>query len=148
MLWGCFAFNGTGECCIIDGRIDSQKYQDILEANVERSIQKLNIGPSFHLQRDNNPKLTSKSTKKFFSEKNWTVLEWPSHYPDLNPIEMLWSDLKKMVHARSPKNLTQLKDYALEEWSKIDKRRCQTLIDGYHKRLQAVIVAKGGATKY
>ena len=37
---------------------------------------------------------------------------------------------------------------AKEEWEKIPAEKCKKLIDGYKKRLEAVITAKGCATKY
>ncbi|KAK3575513.1 hypothetical protein QTP86_028227 [Hemibagrus guttatus] len=37
-------------------------------------------------------------------ENKMKTLEWPSQSPDLNPIEMLWHDLKKVVHARKLSN--------------------------------------------
>lgn len=47
-------------------------------------------------------------------EKNY-VLEWQSHSPDLNPIEMLWKDLKRAVHARKPTNITEVGQFCKEE---------------------------------
>ena len=37
------------------------------------------------------------------------VLEWPSQTPDLNPFEMLWHYLKKVVCAWKPSNVAELK---------------------------------------
>ncbi|KAI3373739.1 hypothetical protein L3Q82_022323 [Scortum barcoo] len=68
--------------------------------------------------------------------------------PDLNPIEMLWGDLKRAVHARNPSNISQLKEFCIEEWGKLSSDRCQRLVDGYKKRLTEVISAKGGNTGY
>ena len=34
MLWGCVAAGGTGNIVRVEGRMDSTKYQDILEANI------------------------------------------------------------------------------------------------------------------
>ena len=68
--------------------------------------------------------------------------------PDLNIIENVWGDLKQAVHARKPSNLTELEMFCKEEWSKIPSTRIQTLIGSYRKRLEAVISAKGGSTKY
>jgi len=79
---------------------------------------------------------------------NYNVLEWPSQSPDLNIIENLWGDLKRAVHTRHPSNLTELEMYCKEEWSKLPQSRIQTLIRGYKKRLEAVIFAKGGSSKY
>ena len=37
------------------------------------------------------------------------VLEQTSQTPDMNPIEMLWRDLKKEVRARKPSDVAELK---------------------------------------
>ncbi|KAK3553570.1 hypothetical protein QTP70_005496 [Hemibagrus guttatus] len=48
--------------------------------------------------------------------------------PDLNPIEMLWLDLKRAAHARCPSNLSQLAEFCKEECAKIPKDRCDDTI--------------------
>ena len=68
--------------------------------------------------------------------------------PDLNPIENLWRELKSAIGERNPANIQELEQMAKEEWEKLPADRCKKLIDGYKKRLEAVIVAKGCETKY
>ena len=38
MVWGCFAASGPGQLAIIDGKMNSQVYQDILQENVRLSV--------------------------------------------------------------------------------------------------------------
>ena len=99
------------------------------------------------MQLDNNPKHRGKSTTKWLQQKKISLLERPRS-PDLNPIEMLWDDLKRAVHTRHPKNIAELKQFCKEEWSKIPNDRCAGLLRKYRKRLVEVIAAKGGSTSY
>lgn len=43
MLWGCVAARGTGNTALVDGRTDSSKYLQILEANVTVSEKNLKL---------------------------------------------------------------------------------------------------------
>ena len=94
------------------------------------------------------PKTQINLQHNYFNRKKLCLLEWPSQSPDLNPIEMLWNDLKRVVHTRHPKNISELKQFCKEEWSKIPPDRCAGLIRNYIKRLVEVIAAKGGSTSY
>jgi len=54
--------------------MDSIKYQEILGENITPSVKKLKLGRHWTFQQDNDPKLTSKSTKAWFQRK---LLEGP-----------------------------------------------------------------------
>ena len=109
MVWSCFAASGPGLLAIIDVKMNSQVYQDILQENVRLSVCQLKLNRSWVTQQDNEPKHRSKSTTEWLQQKKILILEWPSQSPDLNPIEMLLHDLKRAVHTRHPKNIGKLK---------------------------------------
>ena len=85
MVWGCFAGSGAGQLAIIDGKMNSQVYQDILQENVKLSVRQLKLNRSWVMQQDNDPKYRSKSTE-WLQQKKINLLEWPSQSPDLNLI--------------------------------------------------------------
>ncbi len=99
-------------------------------------------------KQDNDLKHTSKSTSEWLKKIKIKVLEWISQSPDLNPIEMLWLDLKQSIHALKPSSVAELKQFCKEEWAKIPPQRCKRLIGSYRKHLIAVVAAKGGTTSY
>ncbi|KAK3569666.1 hypothetical protein QTP86_002637 [Hemibagrus guttatus] len=148
MVWGCFAASGPRRLAVINGTMNSAVYQKILKENVRPSVCDLNLKQTWVLQQDNDPKHTRKSTSEWLKKNKMKTLEWPSQSPDLNPIEMLWHDLKKVVHARKPSNVAELQQFCKDEWAKIPPQRCNRLIASYRKRLIAVVAAKGGPTSY
>ncbi|CAJ0936235.1 unnamed protein product [Ranitomeya imitator] len=126
----------------------SEDYQQILQHNVGPSVRKLGLPQrSWVFQQDNDPKHTSKSTRKWFERKHWRLLWWPAMSPDLNPIEHLWRDLEMAVWRRHPSNIRDLEQFA-KEWSKIPAEHCKKLIDGYRKRLVAVYDIRRLKTDY
>ncbi|KAK3545559.1 hypothetical protein QTP70_008111 [Hemibagrus guttatus] len=115
MVWGCFAASGPGRLAVINGTMNSAVYQKILKENVRTSVCDLKLKRTWVLQQDNDPKHTSKSTSEWLKKNKMKTLEWPSQSPDLNPTEMLWHDLKKVVHARKPSNVAELQQFCKDE---------------------------------
>ncbi|KAK3555168.1 hypothetical protein QTP86_010055 [Hemibagrus guttatus] len=123
MVWGCFAASGPGRLAVINGTMNSAVYQKILKENVRPSVCDLKLKRTWVLQQDNDPKHTSKSTSEWLKKNKMKTLEWPSQNPDLNLIEMLWHDLKKVVHARKPSNVAELQQFCKDEWARIPPQR-------------------------
>ncbi len=75
-------------------------------------------------------------------------MDWPSMFPDLNPIEHLWGILKRKVEKRKVSNIHQLCDVVVEEWKRTPVVTCEALVNSMSKRFKAVLENNGGHTKY
>ena len=47
-------------------------------------------------------------------------MDWPACSPDLNPIENLWSWIKREIELKSPRNLNELKKKLNEVWNSLE----------------------------
>jgi hypothetical protein len=151
MVWGCMGWNGVGKLIEVQGNMDAVKYCEILDNGVVESFEKLEMEEEERIfQQDNDPKHTSKLGQQWFVDNNIQVLSCPAQSPDLNPIEHLWTYLKDQLKAyeRPPKGVFELWERLVEEWNKIPAERCQRLIETMPRRIEAVVRARGGHTKY
>lgn len=92
---------------IVESTMNSSLYQRVLEENVRLSVQKLKLKQKWTMTMTQNipvnpPRNGSKKRKKEM-ESSGMAKSWQSL--DCNPIEMLWGDLKRPVHARNPSNI-------------------------------------------
>lgn len=143
MLWGSFSSSGVGSLHKINGIMKKEDYLSILQSYSKQDARKLGLGRRWTFQHDRDPKHTAKIVTNWLQTAKINVLEWPSQSPDLNPIENLWSEFKRMIHRRKPQNLTELETVCNEEWLNITPEYCFNLIKNYSKRLQQVIERKG-----
>ena len=143
-------------CCgrihIVDGILNAKKYQEnILEAKLLPSINDWFEGKTETcvFQQDSARCHTAKTVKNWFEAKKINVLKWSGNSPDLNPIENLWSRLKKLVRKEKPGNKRQLIEAIIKSWFHvISTEDLGNLVDSMPRRIAAVIKNNGYPTKY
>jgi transposase len=108
------------------------------------------VGDQSMLMHDNAKPHTARITREYLVEVGVRVLEWPACSPDLNPIEHLWDELKRRVRAGVPvgTSIPELMVAVEEEWHNIPQERIVNLIRSMPNRMQAVVRARGGNTRY
>jgi hypothetical protein len=68
--------------------------------------------------------------------------------PDLNPIENLWSILKRQVDKQNPTNSDKLQALIMQEWAAISQDVAQKLIDSKPGQIAEALKKKGQHCKY
>ena len=89
------------------------------------------------------------STKNYLVQHNICIVEnWPPQSPDLNVIEGLWGVLKEKIRQKNPKTKDELWADAQEGWNEILNKTITDLYDSLPRRVNEVLLRKGGNTKY
>ena len=73
---------------------------------------------------------------------------WPGNTLDLNPIENLWSQMKVMQSHKRATSVAGLKKIVLSIWKRITPLYLKALYMSMPGRMQTVVDANGGYTKY
>lgn len=75
-------------------------------------------------------------------------MDWPSHSPDLNPIENLWALLKRNVVQKNPESIEELISSINTCWKQFDKKIIFSIFSSIYKRIDMVIESEGDVIKY
>ena len=89
-------------------------------------------------------------TNAFKTQADIRTLKWPARSPDLNPIENVWSLLKRRVRRsiRSGDDLSRLEALLRQEWDRLSQEVINRLIESMSSRIRQVIEVSGEVTKY
>ena len=101
-------------------------------------------------QQDSAPCHKAKIITNFFNNNGIVVLDWPGNSPDKNPIENLWAICKKRLTKYNCTTKQKVIEAIIQVWFHDNeaKEMCKTLIESMPNRIQLVIKARGGHTKY
>ena len=76
------------------------------------------------------------------------VIDWPSNSPNANPVENLWSIIRRRVEKREATNLEELYNFLHEEWVNIDVVILNHLLNSMKSRCLELIKSKGERINY
>lgn len=151
MIWSCMGAHGVGLAVRLYGSVTSELYIQVMQEDLLNSVEKC-VGDEEHwiFQQDNATIHKSRATKEWFASNNVNLLDdWPPNSPDLNPIEHMWSQVKKIVYRKDPfESLDCLWECFCQEWNNTTTESCQTLIKSMPDRIKSVLKSKGGVTSW
>jgi transposase len=86
-------------------------------------------------------------------------MDWPPYSPDMNPIENMWSLLKRKLYMLFPNldiEIRGVSDKARDllfrriytAWEALEPRVWEAMVQSMPRRIEALIAAKGWHTKY
>ena len=150
-VWGCFSSKGVGSLTILpkNTAMNKEWYQNTLQQQLLPTIQQQFGEEQCIFQHDGASCHKAKVITKWLGDQNNDILgPWPGNSPDLNPIENLWSILKRRVDKQKPTNSDKLQEVIMKEWVAISQELAQKLIESMPSRIAEVLKKKGQHCKY
>ena len=151
MVWGAISIFGPSRLHIVNGTMDSIQYTQVMEKRLKPQIRDwFEDGEKCIFQQDSAPCHVSKLSMSWFQQNHIQVLKWPGNSPDMNPIENLWELLKDEIHEVPITNKVDLIERLIKVWfhSETIANQCENMISSMPRRIEALIKARGGQTKY
>ncbi|GFV35266.1 transposable element Tcb2 transposase [Trichonephila clavipes] len=104
----------------------------------------LNCLPGAIFQQDNARPHTARVAQYF--QRHFQTLLWPTHSPDLFPVEHVWDQLKRQMP--SCHSVHDLELAVQDLWAYLPQDNIRCLINSMPDRVAACIEAGGGPTRY
>lgn len=151
-FWGCMTSGGPLALADVDGRFDCVEYCATLDDTlITHTDAAFGPGVPFAFMHDNAPWHTANLTKEWFNQHPHIELrQHPPYSPDLNPMEHVWAITAREWEKGNEKTKAELRAHVWSVWRKLQQnpQRLYEFVLSMPRRLQAVIDAQGGPTKY
>ena len=150
MFFGGISYNLKTPLIFVDVIINAHVYVDDC-INGSELIPDMNrvYGPwQWSLLQDGAKCHTAFSTLDYLNDYCNVFPNWPPNSPDLNPIDNLWSIIKRRVEDVQPQSIDDLITLTFQTWDSISMNEIHNLIDSVPNRLQECIRKNGMQTGY
>jgi len=143
MVWGGISNFGKTSLYFVEESLNGKKYRELLLEH-RQEIKEIFARRRWWFQQDSAPCHRANVTKQHI-ERNLTkrILPHPAQSPDLNPIELIWANMKVFVERRRPNNKTELKDAVKMAWRNINIKFIRKCIEGLKGKMEKVIKNNG-----
>ena len=148
---GCISHDWKLDLVTIKGNLTGDQYiRDVLQLVVipHFYIHPLATRPVY--MEDNAMPHRSRSATAYLQNEVVTSVPWPAMSPNLNPIEHTWDILVRRIQVREPpvQNFRQLETALHRAWQQLTQQDIRRLTGGMKCRVDAVIQARVGYTRY
>lgn len=158
MIWGCIMKGRKGPLVVLEypggrgGGFNGPRYKaQVLEKVLkgfyaEMSKERGNI----LFMQDGAPSHRAGHIQQWLLDHGISRLFHPASSPDLNPIEPVWHEIKKIIRAMPEQlgNVKALQAAIHQAWTDLPIKDVNKHIKGMRRRCSAVLKIKGGHTKY
>lgn len=147
MIWGAISNDGPGPLVRIQNNLDSEGYLNLFRYRLWRYYPDLYNGIQI-FQDDNATSHNADVVNQWFDRYQIRRIEWPSRSPDINIIEDVWNKLKFEMRGKIFMSQDNLWEEIKKQWENLSPDFIDGLYESLPNRVQAVLNARGGATKY
>lgn len=158
MIWGSIVADRMGPLVVWDptwGKITSNAYVEHITKPIIAPFYEQETLLSWpyctYLMQDGAPAHRAKATVAAEKDLRIIRLKWPASSPDLNPIETIWRTMKTKLDdlPTRPTTIPQMTRAIRTMWTELNPSiHTVPHITSMPARIQAVIAANGGHTKY
>ena len=151
MVSGCISHDCKLDLVTIQGNLTCDQYiRDVLQPVVVLHFDNHPLATRPVYMDDNARPHRSRAVTAYLQSEAMTSVPWPAMSSDLNPIEHIWDMLGRRIQALEPpvQNICQLEAALNREWQQLSQQDIQHLTGGMRHRVEAVIQACGGYTRY
>jgi transposase len=151
MVWGCISHDCKLDLVTTQGNLAGDQYiRDVLQPVVVPHSDNHPLATRPVYMDDNARPHRSRAVTAYLQIEAVTSVPWPAISPDFNPIEHIWDMLGRRMQAREPpvQNIRQLEAALHREWQQLSQQDIRRLTGGMRHRVEGVIQARGGYTRY
>ena len=148
-VWAGISKRGAPTLAVFGGIMESTFFTEDLLSKCLMPFIRETLPDGHRFQQDNDPKHTSKLTQTFIENNNINWWKTPLESPDMNPIELVWHEMKHLRKYVKPKTKEELMAGLEKFWvERMTPDKCAKYISHLRKVIPKVIEREGRASGY